>query len=50
MALQFSIDLKKDIPDVLLNGDHARIEQWRQKRALAATRRKRPTLIKNKVY
>ncbi len=39
----------KKVPDVLLGGDHARIEQWRQKRALAATRRKRPKLIKNKV-
>lgn len=39
----------KKVPDVLLGGNHARIETWRREQALAATRRKRPKLVKNKV-
>jgi len=34
------------VPDVLLGGDHKKIEQWRRKEALKKTRRKRPDLFK----
>jgi tRNA (guanine37-N1)-methyltransferase len=33
------------VPDVLLSGDHAAIEQWRQREALGQTRRRRPDLL-----
>lgn len=33
------------VPEVLLSGDHARIERWRTARALEATRRRRPDLL-----
>ena len=33
------------VPDVLLSGDHAAIEQWRQREALERTRRRRPDLL-----
>ncbi|MCR5577441.1 MAG: tRNA (guanosine(37)-N1)-methyltransferase TrmD [Oscillospiraceae bacterium] len=32
------------VPEVLLNGDHARIEKWRRKQQLRRTRDKRPDL------
>jgi tRNA (guanine37-N1)-methyltransferase len=35
----------RDIPEVLLSGDHARIEAWRQEEALRLTRRRRPDLL-----
>jgi tRNA (guanine37-N1)-methyltransferase len=35
------------VPDVLLSGDHARIEKWRSERALEKTRQNRPELIRN---
>jgi tRNA (guanine37-N1)-methyltransferase len=35
------------VPDVLLSGDHAKIEKWRKKQALEKTKRARPELIKN---
>lgn len=34
------------VPEVLLSGDHARIEKWRMNEALENTRRKRPDLLK----
>lgn len=34
------------VPEVLLSGDHERIEQWRQKQALRETAKKRPDLLK----
>ena len=34
------------IPDVLLSGDHARIQKWRHEQALAITRARRPDLLK----
>ena len=34
------------VPEVLLSGDHARIAAWREARALEATRRKRPDLLR----
>jgi tRNA (guanine37-N1)-methyltransferase len=33
------------VPEVLLSGDHARIERWRQARALERTRLRRPDLL-----
>ena len=33
------------VPEVLLNGDHARIKMWRRRQSLAATMRFRPDLI-----
>jgi tRNA (guanine37-N1)-methyltransferase len=33
------------VPPVLLSGDHAAIRRWREERALAATREKRPDLL-----
>jgi len=35
------------VPEVLLNGDHARIKTWRRRESLAATLRYRPDLIEN---
>jgi tRNA (guanine37-N1)-methyltransferase len=34
------------VPEVLLSGDHAAIEAWREKEALRATYRKRPDLLR----
>ena len=33
------------VPDLLLSGDHARIERWRRARALERTRQRRPDLL-----
>ena len=35
----------RDIPEVLLSGDHARIAKWRHEQALALTRARRPDLL-----
>ena len=37
------------VPEVLLSGDHARIEKWRQEQALEKTKRARPELINKKL-
>jgi tRNA (guanine37-N1)-methyltransferase len=34
-----------DVPDVLLSGDHARIEAWRREQAESRTRARRPELL-----
>jgi tRNA (guanine37-N1)-methyltransferase len=34
-----------DVPDVLLSGDHARIAEWRRRKALERTRERRPDLL-----
>jgi len=34
-------------PEVLLSGDHGKIEQWRREQALERTRRNRPDLLEN---
>ena len=34
----------RDIPPVLLSGDHARVREWRQKKAEELTRRRRPDM------
>lgn len=35
-----------EVPEVLLSGHHARIEQWRHERALEMTRARRPDLLR----
>ena len=35
------------VPDVLLSGDHARIEEWRRHESLRRTLRRRPDLLKD---
>jgi tRNA (guanine37-N1)-methyltransferase len=35
------------VPEVLLSGDHAKIEKWRKEQALEKTKRARPELMKN---
>jgi len=35
----------RDIPDVLLSGDHAKIAKWRHEQALSLTRARRPELL-----
>ena len=35
----------REVPEVLLSGDHARIEAWRRKRAEELTRERRPDLL-----
>lgn len=35
----------KDVPEVLLSGDHARIAEWRKQQALERTRQRRPDLL-----
>ncbi|MBQ9197727.1 MAG: tRNA (guanosine(37)-N1)-methyltransferase TrmD [Clostridia bacterium] len=36
-----------EVPEVLLNGDHKKINQWRREQALLATARLRPDLLKS---
>jgi tRNA (guanine37-N1)-methyltransferase len=33
------------VPEVLLSGDHGRVERWRRREALRATRERRPDLL-----
>lgn len=33
-----------EVPDVLLSGDHARIEQWRRQQQVERTKKRRPDL------
>ena len=33
------------VPDILLSGDHARIDEWRQEQSLRRTRERRPDLL-----
>ncbi len=35
------------VPDVLLSGNHKKIEEWRRKKALELTKKVRPDLLKN---
>ena len=35
------------VPDILLSGDHAKIEKWRRDQALERTKKWRPDLLKN---
>ena len=36
----------REVPEVLLNGNHALIERWRREQALKITRQRRPELLK----
>ncbi len=36
------------VPEVLLSGDHAKIEKWRKEKAMEKTKRARPELMNNK--
>ncbi|MFY9550513.1 MAG: tRNA (guanosine(37)-N1)-methyltransferase TrmD [Thermoanaerobaculia bacterium] len=38
----------RGIPEVLLSGDHAKIQRWRRARALETTRRRRPDLLERR--
>ncbi|MGH6837158.1 MAG: tRNA (guanosine(37)-N1)-methyltransferase TrmD [Methylocella sp.] len=38
----------REIPDVLLSGDHAKIKAWREAEALKLTRERRPDLLKRR--
>lgn len=38
------------VPDVLLSGDHRKIDSWRQKKSLEKTSRLRPDLLKNRKF
>jgi tRNA (guanine37-N1)-methyltransferase len=33
------------VPEVLVNGDHAKVDQWRRRQAIDLTSRRRPDLI-----
>lgn len=35
------------VPDILLSGNHAKIEQWRYEQSLERTKRRRPNLLKD---
>lgn len=37
-----------DVPDVLLSGDHGKIDKWRQEESFKITRKFKPYLLKNK--
>lgn len=34
-----------EVPDILLSGDHSKIEKWRKEKAIEVTRNKRPDLL-----
>jgi len=36
-----------EVPEILLSGDHARIEEWRRRAGLEKTRRNRPDLLES---
>jgi len=36
------------VPEILLSGDHKKIEIWREKEAFKRTKQRRPDLLKNK--
>ena len=36
-----------DVPEVLLSGNHAKIDQWRRQQSLERTKRRRPDLLNN---
>ena len=41
-----SDELKQEgVPEVLLSGNHAEIEKWRQQRSISVTKTKRPDLL-----
>ena len=36
----------REVPEVLLNGNHKEIDQWRRKEAILSTLKRRPELLK----
>jgi tRNA (guanine37-N1)-methyltransferase len=36
-----------DVPEVLMSGDHKKIEEWRKEMSLKKTRDRRPDLLEN---
>lgn len=40
--------LEHHVPDILRNGDHAKIKQWREDQSLSLTRQRRPDLLSDK--
>ena len=36
------------VPEVLVSGNHAKIDEWRQQKALEITKKNRPDLLKEK--
>jgi len=38
----------KEIPSILLSGDHKAIEEWRTNQSLSLTKKRRPDLISKK--
>lgn len=38
------------VPDILLSGDHSKIDEWRRKEQLKITNEKRPDLLDNKIH
>ena len=38
-----------EVPEVLLSGDHERIQQWRRQQALKQTQEKRPDLLRKEI-
>ncbi len=37
------------VPDILLSGDHVRIQRWRRQKALEQTQQRRPDLLKEEI-
>ncbi|MDR2192201.1 MAG: tRNA (guanosine(37)-N1)-methyltransferase TrmD [Endomicrobium sp.] len=44
-----SVFKKMQVPEVLLSGDHKKIDEWRQKQSYERTKKRRPDLIKQKL-
>ena len=38
---------KREVPDILKSGHHEKIENWRRKKAIEITYKKRPDLLEN---
>src|SRR5690606_33801966 len=38
----------REVPDILLSGHHAKIEEWRKEQSLKRTLKKRPDLLKKR--
>lgn len=41
-------DTTHDVPEVLKNGNHAKIDEWREAQSIALTKSRRPDLIREK--
>jgi tRNA (guanine37-N1)-methyltransferase len=39
---------EKQVPDILLSGDHGKVDRWRKKQALEKTLCRRPDLLEKK--